>query len=204
MEVGTRIYTADKEYEEETTAGLFLHFLSPSMAACKNMLYLSLVQPIWFPPLPQNQGGRKRSVFPLCPSSLVFRRVLFCGTCNIAPASGEITYLWRYPLSRQDGNTSTGTDFFADALHLCPVLIMTSACTLVTGRSWESRAWSKPSFAVIEGTVQAETVTGIWYSQCLGLVNSSVCTCGWEGIYKGFVCPVSVVHCFFLFSLPSL
>lgn len=64
-------------------------------------------------------------------------------------------------------------------------------------------AWSEPSFAVIEDTVQADTVTGTWYSH-LGLGHSSVCMCGWKWVCKGFVCSVSVVHCFLFFYLPSL
>lgn len=181
--------------KEKELQGSFYFFCPPLWLPVKNMLYLSSVQPI-------QEGGRKRSWFPLCPGSLVFRTVVFCGTFKEAPASGKITNLWNCPLSRQDGNTSTSTNFLADTLHLCPVVMMTSACTLVAGRSWESRAWSKPSFAVIEDTVQAETVTDIWYSQCLDLVNSRVCTCGRQWIYKSFVCPVSVVHCFFFFIYP--
>lgn len=148
--------------EKEELLGSSYFFCPPLWLPAKNVLYLSFVQPIWFPAIPQKQGGRKRSWLPLCPSSLVFRTVAFCVTCKVAPASGKITYLWRCPLNRQDGNTGTGTNFLADALHLWPVLIMTSAYTLVTGRSWESRAGSKTGFAVIEDTVQAETVTSIW------------------------------------------
>lgn len=55
---------------------------------------------------------------------------------------------------------------------------------------------------MIEDTVQAKTVTGVCYSQCLCLVDSSVCICGWEQVYKGFVCSASVVNSFFFFIYP--
>jgi len=62
---------------EKELLGSFYFFNPPLWLPAKNMLYLSLVQPIWFPPLPQKQGGRK-SWFPLC--------LLFSGQwCFVVP-----------------------------------------------------------------------------------------------------------------------
>lgn len=164
MKVRIRIYRADKCEGERKTARLPAFFCPPLWLTVKNNLYLSLVQPITSPALPWKQGGKKISWFQLCPSSFILKTVFFCGTCKVALASEKKMQLWKCSLSRQDGNPSTSTNFLADALQLRPVLRKICACTLVTGRNWESRAWSKASFAVIDNTVQAKTVTGVLQS----------------------------------------